>query len=233
MAFGNYHWRVRAYFPYDENSANDTVNLPVQVSLSRPSQLRAASLTADAQATSTNPIAQIRWSVVNDGDGPAGYNWVDSVYYSSDVWITPDDTLLASRTNLAGLASGARYSWQTSVSLPGVAKTGGFLLLYVDNNQVFWEEIETDNFIDLPLRITPEKPGPTWLTEPRFMNGRFQASLHGVAGQSVVLQASTNLIDWESLRALTFQTEELDIEDINSGGSAPRFYRLIPLSELD
>lgn len=233
---GNYRWFAQVYAESNEediDNQNDSRERPVQVNLSRPSQLRAISLTADAKATLTAPLAEIRWSVVNEGDGPAGHNWFDSVYYSLDSQLSLDDTLVCTRTNLAGLGSGADYSRQTLITLPSDATSGAFLILVVDGDQVLWDEAPVNNRLSTILRIAPFGSGRTWLTEPRFVNGRFQASLHGVAGQSVVLQASTNLVDWESLRALTFQTEELDIEDTNSGGSAPRFYRLIPLSELD
>jgi subtilase family serine protease len=236
MPQGSYRWRAdieSAGYSDDLNRANNQRDLPVQVSLSRPSQLRAISLTADAKATLTAPLAEIRWSVVNEGDGPAGHNWFDSVYYSLDSQLSLDDTLVCTRTNLTGLGSGANYSWQTFITLPSDATSGAFLILSVDRNQALWDEAPGNNTLSTTLRIAPFGSGPTWLTEPRFVNGRFQASLHGVAGQSVVLQASTNLVDWESLRALTFQTEELDIEDTNSGGSAPRFYRLIPWSEVE
>ncbi len=236
LAAGNYAWRAQVWPmpPYEDgNSANDIHQLPVQVNLSRPSQLRVLSLSADAQATSTNPIAQVRWSIVNEGDGPAAFNWVDSVYYSLDNRFTLDDTLVASRPNLAGLASGGTYSWQTTAALPNDAKSGAFLVLVADRDSSLWDEVLANNSATTVLRIAPAKSEPTWLSEPRFIDGRFQASLHGPAGQSVVLQVSTNLVDWESLRALTFESEDLDIEDTNSGGSAPRFYRLIPLSELD
>ncbi|MPN13620.1 hypothetical protein SDC9_160942 [bioreactor metagenome] len=203
------------------------------MNLSRPSQLRAASLTADAQATLTIPYAEIRWSAANDGDGPTAFDWVDSVYYSLDNQFSLDDTPVTTRTNLAGLASGATYSWQTFMALPSDAKSGAFLVLGVDRDRALWDEDVANNFIAVPLRIAPFGTGHTWMSEPRFVKGRFQATLHGAEGLSVVLQASTNLVDWESLRTVTFPNDAVDIEDTKSQGTSSRFYRLIPLSELD
>ncbi len=54
----------------------------------------------------------------------------------------------------------------------------------------------------------------------------------GMAGQSFVLQASTNLVTWETLLIDTLQGDDLEVIDPGAAGMDRRFYRVLPLEAV-
>jgi hypothetical protein len=60
----------------------------------------------------------------------------------------------------------------------------------------------------------------------------FHLAVAGVAGQSFVLQASTNLVNWEPLLVDTMPSTLSEIIDVDAGAFGNRFYRLLPLEAL-
>jgi hypothetical protein len=58
-----------------------------------------------------------------------------------------------------------------------------------------------------------------------WTNGQFSFTLQSQAGSAVEIQASTNLMDWESLATLTNQTGTLPFTD-TCNTFTRRFYRL-------
>ena len=65
---------------------------------------------------------------------------------------------------------------------------------------------------------------PTAILNPGFMGGQFGFVLTGPAGQSVVVEYSTDLLTWLPLWTNTF-TGALNFSDPRSGGYSNRFYR--------
>jgi hypothetical protein len=58
-----------------------------------------------------------------------------------------------------------------------------------------------------------------------FQSGRFGFDLHGIAGQTLIVEASTNLVNWTPLTTNTLGDAPLYFSDPNSGGFVQRFYR--------
>jgi hypothetical protein len=66
----------------------------------------------------------------------------------------------------------------------------------------------------------------------RLADGGFQLSLSGVRGQSFVIQASTNLLEWETIDVDTLPGASFDFVDTHSARLPRRFYRIVPLDSL-
>lgn len=66
----------------------------------------------------------------------------------------------------------------------------------------------------------------------RLPDGRFQLSIEGAAGQSFAIQASTNLVDWETLAVDTVLGGQVLFVDNGVPRSPQRFYRVMPLESL-
>lgn len=62
--------------------------------------------------------------------------------------------------------------------------------------------------------------------------GAFRLKLIGTAGQSLVLQTSTNLVTWATVLIDTLQGEDLEVIDRGAAGIDRRFFRIIPLEAL-
>ena len=60
-------------------------------------------------------------------------------------------------------------------------------------------------------------------------NGRFMLQLSGVAGDSYVLQASTNLVNWSSLYTNVAPANAFSLTDTNAANYPLRFYRVLQL----
>ena len=58
-----------------------------------------------------------------------------------------------------------------------------------------------------------------------FSGGHFGFDLMGPAGQSVVVEISTNLVDWLPVWTNTFGLDTLPFSDVQSGPDSGRFYR--------
>jgi hypothetical protein len=58
-----------------------------------------------------------------------------------------------------------------------------------------------------------------------FQSGHFGFNLSGVAGQTVVIEASTNLVNWSVLSTNTLGSDPLYFSDPDSAGISQRFYR--------
>ena len=61
---------------------------------------------------------------------------------------------------------------------------------------------------------------PMWLT-----NGRFRLTVTGTAPQGFVIQASTNLINWNSLSTNTLTASRFDYTNSGQTNTLKRFYR--------
>ena len=51
----------------------------------------------------------------------------------------------------------------------------------------------------------------------------------GVPGKPTIIEASTNLLDWQTLATLLATNNILDFRDTSAGGMAQRFFRAVTL----
>jgi hypothetical protein len=68
---------------------------------------------------------------------------------------------------------------------------------------------------------------PPLLTNARMQNGQFQLTINGVPGQTIILQASTNLVQWTSLQ--TNLLSAASITNFDSTSLPNRYYRAVLL----
>ena len=67
---------------------------------------------------------------------------------------------------------------------------------------------------------------PPLILDPAFIGGQFRFNLTGPSGQSVVVEVSTDLVNWEPVRTHTF-AGLLNFSDPPSGVASNRFYRAL------
>ena len=69
---------------------------------------------------------------------------------------------------------------------------------------------------------------PVRLGVPRLLaDGRFAMSVSGTTGQSVALQASADLVNWQSVQTLTLTSPQTDVFDSPPAWAPQRFYRVL------
>ena len=64
--------------------------------------------------------------------------------------------------------------------------------------------------------------------QPGFQSGSFGFNVWGVSGQSLVIESSTNLVQWTSLTTNTLGYFPLYFRDTASSSTPRRFYRVRP-----
>jgi len=74
------------------------------------------------------------------------------------------------------------------------------------------------------LNLDPSRQAPVLFT-PRIQSGQLQFTISGFPGQSVIVQASTNLVQWESLATNKLMGTAFDFTNGLSAGLPQRFYR--------
>ena len=89
------------------------------------------------------------------------------------------------------------------------------------------------DFITVKYGMEPPSPPITFNTSDGslgFTNGQFSFQLTGAAGQTVVIEASTNSVDWIPVMTNVFGAGPINFSDPESSGLAARFYRarLVP-----
>ena len=115
----------------------------------------------------------LHWTVTNNQTTNATATWSDAVFASTDDKFDINDVLVATVPH-TGLAGGASYTAQATVTVPAFPAGTLYFIIRADSKFVVNESIETDNNVAVPLTITvPELPVATPTT------GQFTA-----AGQS-------------------------------------------------
>ncbi|MDB6125509.1 MAG: hypothetical protein JWQ71_4502, partial [Pedosphaera sp.] len=150
---------------------------------------------------------------------PVGLNFISAVA-SQGVWGNASGTVT---WNVGSLNSAANATLTVTAS----AATAG---VFTNNATV------TANEIDLNTANNASQASVTVLTivPPRLANssmqtnGNFQMTLIGQAGESYVIQASTNLINWTSVITNTISASgNYKFADTNSLGFNQRYYRAV------
>jgi hypothetical protein len=76
------------------------------------------------------------------------------------------------------------------------------------------------------LAFQPSRLAPA-LTAPRLESGELHFSVVGFAGQTIALQSSTNLLQWNSISTNTLGTVPLEFSDTSVSGSSQKYYRAV------
>jgi hypothetical protein len=90
----------------------------------------------------------------------------------------------------------------------------------------------SEGTFDLAFTGLPQIPGLPPEFAVLLSDGRFQIRVVGELGQSFAIQASTNLLDWETLAIDTMVTGIVDFMDADAASYPQRFYRVVPLDTL-
>jgi hypothetical protein len=80
----------------------------------------------------------------------------------------------------------------------------------------------------LMMRLLKEKgilPPPAFSGAPGFQAGGFGFNLGGVAGQTVIVEASSDLQAWNAISTNILTTAPIYFNDLASSTSPRRFYR--------
>ena len=156
----------RLYVVTDRNNeVYEGVNETNNVSALRPltvthetADLQITAVTAPASAVAGGPFAA-QWVVRNFGTRPPNTAyWVDSVYLSTDMVLSPGDLLLGQRQNISTPAPGGGYTNSLNVTLPHGLSGAYFLIVSADHfNYVVESGLEGNNqFVRTPaIAITP------------------------------------------------------------------------------
>ena len=230
MDSGTYRLRPYAYgtAAEDVSWSNNRVEAPLDVELSRPSQLRPEDLKVSAYRDGARVIVDSWWSVINEGDGAAEPAWLDGLFYSDDDTWSWDDVNLGRFTNSAVLVPGAGYSGALTTTQPGNIQQPGYIVFCVDLANELADADVWNNSRAVLLRILPAAPGPVGLTAPRLgPDGVFRARAYGNAGSRALYQVSTDLVNWTTQQILTFEGSTLEVEDRAATNNPARFYRMV------
>ncbi|MBI5475668.1 MAG: T9SS type A sorting domain-containing protein [Ignavibacteriales bacterium] len=161
---GNYYCLVRADTGNAVSDNNILNNIGystsmISVSLSPPPDLHVASVIAPSEGQSGQPIT-VRWTIQNSGSGQTLVSsWNDAIYLSSDIYLDPADTRLATKSHNEGLPASQSYSDSLEVVLPNYASGDLFLLIQTDSkNEVFEQSGEANNVLSRPITVNIAAP---------------------------------------------------------------------------
>ena len=90
----------------------------------------------------------------------------------------------------------------------------------------------SEGSFDLAVSGLLSPPGIPPGTDVRLPDDRFQFGVGGALGQSYAIQASTNLVDWETLSIDTAMGGQGSFVDEEAVNFPQRFYRVVPLDGL-
>lgn len=150
-------------------------------------------------STISSTVGSFQWDAV---PGVTGYD----LYFGTGV-VEPlakvGTNFVSASFPFSALTAGCTYAWH----VVGHTASG-------DIEGPYWQFAVSG----LPLQLTV----PT-----RLANGSFQLSVQGLLAQPVRLQASTNLIDWETLSTLFNLQSSFDYVDTAATNFNCRFYRAV------
>ena len=88
----------------------------------------------------------------------------------------------------------------------------------------------TNNGQTRAFLLSPVPSQPIVIDSPIFLSaGPFRFRLQGNAGETYVIQASTNLIEWMNLNTNTLTGSSTNCQDTQATNFLRRFYRVFPL----
>jgi hypothetical protein len=170
--------------------------------------------------------------------------FVTGGYHNGSSWFVESTLLLQSRPTI--LVNGSNFGFNSNRFGFNVSATiGRIVVIEATTNLVQWTAVHTNLvgnpgvflFQDLntglyPRRFYRARFYDGGLPPPSFrpgtagnLNGQFQFNLDGIAGQTVVIETSTNLVHWSFLATNKFGIEPFIFSDASSSNSPVRFYR--------
>ena len=162
--------------------------------------------------------------------------------YDAASWFVEERLLIAPNI----FANSGSFGFQSNrFSFNLNAPPGAAVIVEASTNLVHWSPVLTNLmgsvgdflFQDLQSGLHPRRyyrakfyfgslPKPSFRSSTAgFQSGQFSFNLDGIAGQAVVIEASTNLVNWSPLTTNTMGIEPFLFSDTNSSNSPVRFYR--------
>ncbi len=151
---------------YQSGVTIDSQALPISVTLSPPPDLEVSSVSAPTATYTDQPIT-VNWTVTNEGIGPAAPDtWDDSVYLSTDQFLTTSSAiLLGSVQHTGGLAAGASYSASLTAKIPDYASGPYYVFVVTDSGNVVFEATPSGSHQAYdPMALLVTMPPPCDLT---------------------------------------------------------------------
>ena len=122
-----------------------------------------------------------------------------------------------------------------------IGQAGRKLLLQASSDLKHWFTLRACQLTNAPLGfVHPESPlypqrfyrlraaeGVALMEQPRCLGGQFNLNLVGEPGRTVVIEASTNLVNWMALATNLLGSDPIPFTDPESSQFGQRFYRLL------
>jgi len=154
-------------------------------------------IVAQPQNVTNAPGQSATFSVVVGGTGPVTYQW----YFNTNTPVANATNSTLTLNNLQATNAGAYYIAATNAA-GSVASTNAFLTV---------------------AAAAPARPRVAGIN---FSNGIFKLTVNGDAGPDYIIQASTNLITWQSLFTNHLAVPPFNWSDSNAASFSRRYYRI-------
>jgi YD repeat-containing protein len=222
--------------PASPNTCN-VILWPSQASLPQPPNI-VETAPAAAVLPSANPLGSVAVVTVRlwDAEGNASTPFLQYQLAGSTSWqtakLTAVDGVAYDETNrVTALPSGFNHAvaWNAMNDLGAAVVTNVLLRARAQDFMLIGDwSLPTPFQVNISSNISSNLViGPSQL----LADGRFQLTvIGGVLGQSYILLASTNLVDWIPISGYTFTNPPIVIFDPDAANFRWRFYRIGPLS---
>ena len=165
----------------ESNESNNSVAVPITFDILQP-DLAIQSVQSPNQITGPPyPTATVAWCVTNQGVAAAIGGWVDTVTFSTDSVLDPQDSDVGYNSQQGPLVASASYWITNSISLPVVESGSYFLFFRTDPFNSVFESDTNNNTVMKPISVTIHSPdlavmafmAPTIVTSPPNPNITF------------------------------------------------------------
>ncbi|HSY17565.1 MAG TPA: immunoglobulin domain-containing protein [Candidatus Acidoferrales bacterium] len=154
-------------------------------------------IAAQPQNITNAPGQNATFTVVAGGTGPLTYQW----YFNTNTPVANATNATLTLNNIQATNAGSYYAAVTNAA-GSAASTNAFLTVAVG---------------------APAKPQVAGIN---FSNGIFQLTINGDAGPDYIIQASTNLVTWQSLFTNHLPVPPFNWSDSNAASFTRRYYRI-------
>jgi subtilase family serine protease len=213
----------------ESNELNNTVVTPITFELSPPADLKAdAFLTPRVIAGPGNPVLSLAWHVINQGLGPTGAGWWDTVTLGGPAI---SQTTIGSFWASNELLPGNDY-WKTNSVILPITESGEYQLTFQTGiGPGVFDLDPLDNWLTVPLTVDITAPPDIRLSDPQwFPTGFFRLSVYGVIGAAYTLEASEDLQTWVRVVDFSCVSDPTVVYDPGARQLPARFYRVTSLT---
>jgi pectate lyase len=214
-----------AVIPFSWNLPGN--QLPYTYTPDDPSQL---------QAIVTSPTAGAGAGVLTW----AKTNWLRTTYAATAPFVVAQPQNVAASAGdsatfsvFAGGSAQLIYQWYFNTNTPIPNATNSILTIsdVQSTNAGMYSVLITNTagpVSSMNASLTLSSTGPTapQLSAPAYSNGAFSLSVNGDAGHDYILQASSNLTDWQNIFTNSSATPPFIWNDTGAGNFSRRFYRV-------